>query len=85
VIVAQRALGEARLRALEHGIAQSVRHARSFPAQSAAYIRQHAQEMSPEVCRQHIELYVNEFSIDMGDEGRRALDALLQQPGPHAF
>jgi 1,4-dihydroxy-6-naphthoate synthase len=32
--------------------------------------------MSPEVCRQHIELYVNEFSIDIGDDGLAAIDAL---------
>jgi 1,4-dihydroxy-6-naphthoate synthase len=33
--------------------------------------------MSPEVCRQHIELYVNDFTLDLGDEGARAIDELL--------
>jgi 1,4-dihydroxy-6-naphthoate synthase len=37
----------------------------------------HAQEMSEEVANQHIELYVNEFSRDLGDEGYHAIEALL--------
>lgn len=79
VIVAQRELGAPRLQALERGIAQSVQYARRDPAASADYVRQHAQEMSPAVCQQHIDLYVNEFSIEMGAEGRRAIDLLLAQ------
>jgi hypothetical protein len=37
----------------------------------------HAQEMEPEVVRQHIELYVNEFSRELGEEGRAAVERLL--------
>ncbi len=40
-------------------------------------MRAHSQEMSDEVCRQHIDLYVNEFTIDLGDDGMAAVDALL--------
>jgi 1,4-dihydroxy-6-naphthoate synthase len=36
----------------------------------------HSQEMSEEVMRQHIDLYVNDFSIDMGDTGRKAIAQL---------
>jgi 1,4-dihydroxy-6-naphthoate synthase len=32
------------------------------------------------VCRQHIELYVNEFSVDLGAEGLAAIDALVSEP-----
>ena len=37
------------------------------------YIKMHSQEMSEEVMRQHINLYVNDFTIDMGDTGRKAI------------
>ena len=40
-------------------------------------MRAHAQELSDDVCRQHIELYVNEFTRDLGDDGVAAIDALL--------
>ena len=52
-------------------------HAFAHPEDSRPYVRAHAQELSDEVCRSHIELYVNEFSVDLGDEGLRAIDALL--------
>ncbi len=40
------------------------------------YVRQHSQEMSEEVMRQHIDLYVNNYSLDLGDEGKRAIECL---------
>ena len=41
-----------------------------------AYIKNHSQEMSEEVMRQHINLYVNDFTINMGDTGRKAIAQL---------
>jgi 1,4-dihydroxy-6-naphthoate synthase len=63
--------------AAEAAIRASVEHAFAHPEASRGYVRAHAQELSDEVCRRHIELYVNEFSVDLGDEGLRAIDALL--------
>ena len=40
------------------------------------YVKQHSQEMSEDVIRQHIDLYVNNYSLDLGDEGRQAIEAL---------
>jgi 1,4-dihydroxy-6-naphthoate synthase len=40
------------------------------------YIKMHSQEMSEDVMRQHINLYVNDFTIDMGDTGRKAIAQL---------
>ncbi len=77
VIVAERALGEAQVARLEDAIRCSIAAAWAHPERSAQYIRAHAQEMDPEVCRQHIALYVNDFSLDLGHEGRAAIDALL--------
>ena len=39
------------------------------------YVKQHAQEMSEDVMRQHIDLYVNNFSIDLGENGKNAIEA----------
>ncbi len=44
----------------------------------ADYVRQHAQEMNEDVMRQHIELYVNDYSLELGDEGRLAIQSLYQ-------
>jgi 1,4-dihydroxy-6-naphthoate synthase len=40
------------------------------------YVKQHSQEMSEDVMRQHIDLYVNNFSLDLGDDGRKAISVL---------
>ena len=61
----------------ERALRQSVQHAFAHPDASTAWVAEHAQELSADVCRRHIELYVNEFTLDLGDEGARAIDALL--------
>ena len=43
----------------------------------SSYISRHSQEMSEEVMRKHIDLYVNNFSIDLGKEGKEAVHTLL--------
>ena len=55
----------------------SVEHAFAHPEASRAYVRAHSQELSDEVCDRHIDLYVNEFSVDLGDgiETERRLEA----------
>jgi 1,4-dihydroxy-6-naphthoate synthase len=40
------------------------------------YVKQHSQEMSEDVMRQHIDLYVNNYSLDLGDEGKEAIENL---------
>jgi 1,4-dihydroxy-6-naphthoate synthase len=60
----------------ERAIRASVEHAFAHPDDSRAYVRAHAQELSEDVCRSHIELYVNRYSVDLGDEGLDAIAAL---------
>jgi 1,4-dihydroxy-6-naphthoate synthase len=62
---------------VEDAIRRSVEHAFAHPADSLEYVRANSQELSDEVCRQHIDLYVNEFTRDLGDDGMAAIDALL--------
>jgi 1,4-dihydroxy-6-naphthoate synthase len=56
---------------------RSVEYAFAHPEASRAFVRAHAQEMSEDVMRQHIDLYVNEYSIDLGPDGRRAVEVLF--------
>ncbi|WP_233163734.1 1,4-dihydroxy-6-naphthoate synthase [Glycomyces salinus] len=63
--------------AITSTVRDSLDYARARPGASRDYIAEHAQEMSEAVCRQHIELYVNEFSRDLGVEGRDAVERLL--------
>jgi 1,4-dihydroxy-6-naphthoate synthase len=70
-------------------IRASVRLAWADPAASREYVLAHAQEMEPDVVDRHIGLYVNDFTADLGDEGRAAVDALLGRAAraglaPHA-
>jgi 1,4-dihydroxy-6-naphthoate synthase len=70
--------------AAERLLRASVEHAFANPEASRAYVRAHSQEMSDAVCDQHIALYVNEFSIDLGDEGFRAVQQLASRSQPAA-
>jgi 1,4-dihydroxy-6-naphthoate synthase len=54
----------------------SVEYARTHPDASREFVRAHAQEMDDTVIDQHIGLYVNDFTVDLGDEGRRAIAGL---------
>ncbi|CAN5735042.1 1,4-dihydroxy-6-naphthoate synthase [soil metagenome] len=76
-ILARRSLGEGRIRRIEGLIRDSVDHAFHDPAASAEYMSRHAHEMDPSVMRKHVELYVNELSRDLGDEGEAAVRQLL--------
>lgn len=78
-IVARRSLGKAVHRRIEGAIRASVEHAFAHPADSREYIRENAQEMDDEVTRQHIALYVNEFSVDLGDAGEAAVRELFRR------
>jgi 1,4-dihydroxy-6-naphthoate synthase len=57
----------------------SIESARRDAGSAWPWIREHSQEMSESVCREHIDLYVNEFSVDLGDEGRAAVDEMFRR------
>ena len=61
----------------ERAIRASVQHAFDHPEASRAYVRAHAQELSDAVCAQHIALYVNAHSLDIGEDGMRAMARLV--------
>ncbi|OKK16897.1 1,4-dihydroxy-6-naphthoate synthase [Streptomyces sp. CB00455] len=76
-IIARRSLGGGRLRALAEAARTSVRMAWEDPEASRPYVRAHAQELDPAVADQHIGLYVNEFTADLGEDGYAAVRGLL--------
>ncbi|MET9345965.1 1,4-dihydroxy-6-naphthoate synthase [Streptomyces termitum] len=76
-IVARRSLGAEALRLLADSTRASVRAAWDDPEASRPYVMEHAQEMDPKVADQHIGLYVNEFTADLGEDGYAAVRGLL--------
>lgn len=77
LIAARRSLGPEVLRAVASGIRASLSHYRARPSDAADFIAANAQELAPDVVAQHIATFVTEFSMDLGEEGERALLALL--------
>lgn len=76
-IIARRSLGTAGIGELEAAIRTSVEQAWAQPEASREYVMAHSQEMEPAVADAHIALYVNEFTRELGVDGRAAAEALL--------
>lgn len=58
---------------VEKLIRKSIEFAFQNPEASKSYVKSHSQEMEDDVIKSHIELYVNNFSVDLGEEGVRAV------------
>ncbi len=78
-IVARRRLSEEMINRIDRVIRRSVEYAFDNPKSGLDFIRSHAQEMSEEVMYKHIELYVNRFSVSLGDEGKAAIHTLFRK------
>ena len=76
-ILMRRDLGDDLIRRTEHALAQSVDFAFANTDLVWPTVRRHAQEMDDDVMRQHIALYVNDFTRDYGPDGRAAIVYLL--------
>jgi 1,4-dihydroxy-6-naphthoate synthase len=77
-IVIRRSLPEDVKQTVNRVLRRSVEYAFAHREASLPYVRAHAQEMSEEVMYKHIDLYVNEYSVDLGSEGRRAVEVLFR-------
>lgn len=78
-IIAGRDLGSKLVRKTDALIRKSLEYAFSHSEETKAYIRQHAQELDDSVIEQHIGLYVNDYSLDIRDEGVRAIEELFRR------
>jgi 1,4-dihydroxy-6-naphthoate synthase len=76
-IAAGRHIDETVVNRVERAIADSIAFAFAHPDQTTPYVREHAREMAPAVITQHIGLYVNDFSLDIGTEGTEAVHTLF--------
>ncbi|HVX49069.1 MAG TPA: 1,4-dihydroxy-6-naphthoate synthase [Chitinophagaceae bacterium] len=78
-IVAKSNLDETLIKKVDELIRKSVEYAYANNHTILAdYVKQHSQEMSEDVMRQHIDLYVNNYSIALGDDGKHAVMKLLE-------
>lgn len=64
---------------LNRMLRESVEYAFKSPSASRTYVKTHAAEMDDQVIDSHIELYVNKYSIDIGEEGENAVDTLFNK------
>ena len=80
-IVVKRELPLATQQKIERVLRKSVEYAFENPYSSADYVKCHAQEMEKQVVDAHIALYVNDFSISLGDQGRKAVQLLFEKAG----
>lgn len=78
-IVIKRKLSEEIQQKVNRVLRRSVEYAFAHRDASLPFVREHAQEMSEEVMYKHIDLYVNQFSVDLGKEGRRAVEVLFEK------
>ncbi len=77
VIAMRRDLGRELFDEVGRLLRNSVRTARRDPSLPREFVQAHSQEMAEVVCARHIALYVNDYSEDLGEQGRRAVDVLL--------
>jgi 1,4-dihydroxy-6-naphthoate synthase len=77
-ILVRRDLGIETAQFVERMIRESLGYARSHPGEAWPYIKTHAQEMADEVIGEHIATFVNEFSLNVGEVGERAIRRLLE-------
>ena len=76
-IIAARDMGDEVLERFEALLRRSIEYAFANPQVSRGFIKEHAQELDDDVIDSHIALFVNDYSLSLGDEGRRAVEALL--------
>lgn len=77
-IAARRSLGKERIEQIDKGIHDSIVWADGHPHECIPYIQKYAQEMDQQVMQNHIGLYVNDYSKDLGTEGMAAIDSFLR-------
>jgi 1,4-dihydroxy-6-naphthoate synthase len=78
-IAVKRSLSPEIIKTINSLIKESIEYAFKHPDESTNYIKKNAQEIDNEVIRQHINLYVNQYSIELGKTGREAIRFLYEK------
>jgi 1,4-dihydroxy-6-naphthoate synthase len=76
-IVGKKTIDEKILMKVDSLIKQSIEFAFNNYPLITEYVKIHSQEMEPEVMKKHIDLYVNNYSIDLGNDGKNAIEKVL--------
>jgi len=77
-IVLRKSLGKEMADKMNRVLLRSIRYAFDHPDETMDFVKENAREMEEDVMRKHIGLYVNDFSLSLGPEGRNAIDQLLR-------
>ena len=81
VIVIKRTLSDELQKKIDKSISESIKFAFSKPELSRKFIKDNSQDLDDDVINKHIELYVNEFSVSLGEKGREAILFFLSKTG----
>ncbi|HMZ46049.1 MAG TPA: 1,4-dihydroxy-6-naphthoate synthase, partial [Chitinophagaceae bacterium] len=76
-IVAHKRVEESILSTVDELIKKSIEFAFANYPSITDYVKQHAQEMDESIMKQHIDLYVNNYSLDIGNDGKKAVEKLM--------
>ena len=78
-IIVKQEIDENIISKFDNLLSKSVRFAFENPLLSRDFVKQHAQELEDDVIEKHISLFVNDYTISLGDEGRQAVERLLDE------
>jgi 1,4-dihydroxy-6-naphthoate synthase len=80
-IVIKKDIGIETQKKVERIIRRSIEYAYANTPEVMEYVKQYSQEMEESVMKKHIDLYVNEYSLDLGEQGRRAVETFKEMAG----
>lgn len=78
-IAMRRSLSAELRQAFSQALKESILYARANPTSSSHYVRMHAQEQSEEITAQHIAMFVNDYTLALGEDGRQAIQCFLKE------
>lgn len=77
--VTRRDLGEEMARQLSEALRASIRYAHAHPEEAVAYAMRYGRGIDAETCSRFVHMYVNDYTVTLGEEGRRALETLYRR------
>lgn len=77
--VTRRDLGEELARQLSEALRVSIRYAHAHLDEAVAYAMRYGRGIDAETCKRFVQMYVNDYTVTLGDEGRRALETLYRR------
>ena len=79
VNVTRRDLGEATAESLSEALRASIRYAHAHPDEAVGYALRYGRGIDADTCARFVHMYVNDYTVTLGEEGRRALETLYRE------